>query len=129
MTNKYVLEESQIPTQWYNVIPDLPEPPPPALHPGTREPAGPEDFAPLFPMELIKQEVTQDSYVDIPGEVLDIYKLWRPTPLFRARRLEEALDTPARSFISTKELVQRVHINPTRQYPRRITTPKKGSEN
>ena len=87
-----------MPTQWYNVVPDLPEPPPPALHPGTLEPAGPDDFAPLFPMDLIMQEVTQDSYVDIPGEVLDIYRIWRPTPLFRAHRLEKALDTPAKIF-------------------------------
>lgn len=96
--HKYLLEESQIPTQWYNIVPDLPSPPPPALHPGTHEPAGPDDFAPLFPMELIMQEVSQDSYIDIPGEVLDIYKIWRPSPLFRAHRLEKLLDTPAKIF-------------------------------
>lgn len=96
--HKYLLSEDQMPTRWYNVIPDLPAPPPPALHPGTLEPAGPDDFAPLFPMELIMQEVTQESYVDIPGEVLDIYRIWRPTPLFRARRLEKMLDTPAKIF-------------------------------
>jgi tryptophan synthase beta chain len=96
--HKYLLDESAMPTQWYNIVPDLPAPPPPALHPGTREPAGPEDFAPLFPMELIMQEVSQDSYIDIPGEVLDIYRIWRPTPLFRARRLEKMLDTPAKIF-------------------------------
>jgi len=96
--HKYLLSEDQMPTQWYNIVPDLPEPPPPALHPGTLEPAGPDDFAPLFPMDLIMQEVTQDRYVDIPGEVLDIYRIWRPTPLFRAHRLEKALDTPAKIF-------------------------------
>ncbi len=96
--HKYLLDEDQIPTRWYNIVPDLPEPPPPALHPGTLEPAGPEDFAPLFPMELILQEVSQDSYVDIPEEVLDIYRIWRPTPLFRAHGLERALDTPAKIF-------------------------------
>src|SRR5215510_10303107 len=90
---KIILDESEIPTQWYNVIPDLPAPPPPPLHPGTLQPVGPDDLAPLFPME-----VTGDSYVDIPGEVLDVYRLWRPTPLFRARRLERALHTPARIY-------------------------------
>jgi tryptophan synthase beta chain len=95
---KIILDESEIPTQWYNVIPDLPAPPPPPLHPGTLQPVGPDDLAPLFPMELILQEVTGDSYVDIPGEVLDVYRLWRPTPLFRARRLERALHTPARIY-------------------------------
>jgi len=98
MQHKYILSESDMPTQWYNIIPDLPEPPPPALHPGTLEPAGPDDFAPLFPMDLIMQEVTQESYVDIPEEVLDIYKIWRPSPLFRAHRLEQLLDTPAKIF-------------------------------
>ena len=95
---KFILDESQIPAQWYNVIPDLPAPPPPPLHPGTGQPVGPDDLAPLFPMELIGQEVTGDSYVAIPGEVIDVYKLWRPTPLFRARRLEKALNTPARIY-------------------------------
>jgi tryptophan synthase beta chain len=95
---KFILDESQIPAQWYNVIPDLPAPPPPPLHPGTHQPVGPDDLAPLFPMELIRQEVTADPYVDIPGAVLDVYKLWRPTPLFRARRLEKLLNTPARIY-------------------------------
>ncbi|MDH3704467.1 MAG: TrpB-like pyridoxal phosphate-dependent enzyme [Acidimicrobiia bacterium] len=95
---KVLLDESEMPTQWYNVIPDLPAPPPPPLHPGTLEPAGPDDLAPLFPMALIEQEVTGESYVDIPGGVLDVYRLWRPSPLFRARRLERALDTPAKIF-------------------------------
>jgi len=95
---KFILDESQIPAQWYNVIPDLPAPPPPPLHPGTGQPVGPDDLAPLFPMELIGQEVTGDSYVDIPGDVIDVYTLWRPTPLFRARRLEKALNTPARIY-------------------------------
>ncbi len=92
------LPESKIPTQWYNVIPDLPAPPPPPLHPGTLEPAGPEDLAPLFPMALILQEVSTDSYIDIPGGILDVLRLWRPSPMFRARRLEKALDTPAKIF-------------------------------
>ncbi len=95
---KIVLSESELPTQWYNIIPDLPSPPPPVLHPATHQPVGPEDLAPLFPMDLILQEVSQDRYVDIPAEVLDVYKLWRPSPLYRARRLERALGTPARIY-------------------------------
>jgi tryptophan synthase beta chain len=95
---KILLDESELPTRWYNVIPDLPAPPPPPLHPGTHEPVGPDDLAPLFPMALIEQEVTGERYVDIPGGVLDVYRLWRPSPLFRARRLERALDTPARIY-------------------------------
>ena len=87
-----------MPTQWYNIVPDLPAPPPPPLHPGTLEPAGPDDFAPLFPMALIEQEVSAERYIDIPGGVLDIYRLWRPSPLFRAHRLERLLDTPARIY-------------------------------
>ena len=98
MDTRFVLPQSQIPTAWYNALPDLPEPMQPPLHPGTKEPVGPDDLAPLFPMALIMQEVTSDSYVDIPGGVLDVYKLWRPSPLFRAHRLEKALDTPARIY-------------------------------
>src|SRR3974390_232270 len=94
--HKFVLEESEMPTTWYNLVPDLPSPPPPALHPGTLQPVGPEDFAPLFPMDLILQEVSQDRFVDIPGAVLDVYRQWRPSPLFRAHRLEQRLRTPAR---------------------------------
>ena len=96
--HKYLLTEDQMPTAWYNIIPDLPSPPPPPLHPGTLQPVGPEDLAPLFPLALIEQEVTTDRYVDIPGGVLDVYRQWRPTPLFRAHRLEAALDTPARIY-------------------------------
>ena len=95
---KILLDEAEMPTTWYNIIPDLPAPPPPPLHPGTHEPIGPDDLAPLFAMALIGQEVTGDSYVDIPGEVLDVYRLWRPSPLFRARRLEKLLETPARIY-------------------------------
>jgi tryptophan synthase beta chain len=94
----FLLDETQIPTQWYNLVPDLPAPPPPPLHPGTREPVGPDDLAPLFPMALIQQEVTGERYVDIPGGVLDVYRIWRPSPLVRARRLEKLLDTPAKIF-------------------------------
>jgi tryptophan synthase beta chain len=95
---KYLLQESEMPRQWYNIIPDLPSPPPPPLHPGTREPVGPDALAPLFPMALIMQEVSGDSHIAIPEPVLDVYRLWRPTPLFRARRLEKELGTPARIY-------------------------------
>jgi len=95
---KFTLDESEIPAQWYNVQADLPEPLPPILHPATGKPIGPEDLAPLFPMELIKQEVTTERWIEIPEEVREIYKLWRPTTLFRAHRLEKALDTPAKIF-------------------------------
>ncbi|WP_432942500.1 TrpB-like pyridoxal phosphate-dependent enzyme [Kribbella sp. CA-253562] len=95
---KILLPEDELPTRWYNVLHDLPTPPPAVLHPGTGQPVGPEDLAPLFPMDLILQEVSQDQYVDIPGEVLDVYRLWRPSPLYRAHRLEKALDTPARIY-------------------------------
>jgi tryptophan synthase beta chain len=96
--HKVLLSEDEMPTAWYNVIPDLPAPPPPPLHPGTLQPAGPDDLAPLFPMALIEQEVSSERYIDIPGEVIDVYHLWRPSPLFRARRLEQLLDTPAKIF-------------------------------
>ena len=95
---KIILMEDEQPTQWYNLLADLPTPPPPVLHPGTLQPVGPDDLAPLFPMDLIAQEVTTERYVDIPGAVLDIYRLWRPSPLYRARRLEQALGTPARIY-------------------------------
>jgi tryptophan synthase beta chain len=95
---KILLAESEMPRRWYNIVADLPAPPPPVLHPGTLQPVGPDDLAPLFPMALIQQEVTADRYVDIPEEVLDVYRLWRPSPLFRARRLERALGTPAKIY-------------------------------
>lgn len=95
---RFTLQEKDIPTQWYNVLADVPEPLPPVLHPGTGKPIGPQDLAPLFPMELIKQEVSTERWIDIPDEVREVYKLWRPTTLFRAHRLEKALDTPARIY-------------------------------
>ena len=97
-TNRYLLDDDQMPTSWYNIIPDLPEPPPPPLHPATQQPIGPDDLAPLFPMDLILQEVSTESYIEIPDEVQDVYKLWRATPLHRAHRLERALGTPARIY-------------------------------
>jgi len=95
---KVLLSEEELPTSWYNIQADLPTPLPPPLHPVTREPLGPEDLAPLFPMELIKQEMSQERYIEIPEEVLEVYKLYRPTPLRRAYRLEKELDTPAKIF-------------------------------
>jgi tryptophan synthase beta chain len=95
---RYVLSDDRIPAAWFNVVPHLPEPLQPPLHPGTRQPVGPDDLAPLFPMALIGQEVTAEPWVDIPGEVIDVLRSWRPTPLVRARRLEEALQTPARIY-------------------------------
>ncbi len=97
-TKKFFLDESQIPEQWYNVAADLKTPPPPPLHPATHQPIGPEALAPLFPMELIKQEVSAERHVPIPEEVREAYKLWRPTPLIRATSLEKALDTPAHIY-------------------------------
>ena len=97
-TIKYLLPETEIPRDWYNLIADLPEPPPAVLHPGTHEPVGPDDLAPLFPMSLIMQEVSGERYLEIPEPVRDIYKQWRPSPMFRARRLEKALDTPAKIY-------------------------------
>ncbi|MEU7842830.1 TrpB-like pyridoxal phosphate-dependent enzyme [Micromonospora sp. NPDC049114] len=95
---KFVLPESDIPTTWYNVVPDLPKGLPPMLHPGTREPITAADLEPLFATGMIEQEFTTERDVDIPGPVLDIYRQWRPSPLVRARRLEQALDTPARIY-------------------------------
>jgi tryptophan synthase beta chain len=95
---KYLLEETEIPRAWYNIIPDLPRPLPPVLHPVTKKPVGPDDLAPLFPMELILQEVSTERYIEIPAPVRQIYTQWRPSPLFRARSLEKALDTPARIY-------------------------------
>ncbi|MFN8570022.1 MAG: TrpB-like pyridoxal phosphate-dependent enzyme [Kouleothrix sp.] len=97
-TIKYVLSEDQMPTGWYNIAADLPGPPPPPLHPGTGQPIGPDDLAPLFPIELIMQEVSTAPKIDIPEEVQSVYRQWRPTPLYRARRLERALDTPAKIY-------------------------------
>ena len=103
---KITLSESDIPTHFYNIIPDLPTPMKPPLHPGTRQPIGPEDLAPIFPMELIRQEVSQERFIEIPDEVRDIYRLYRPSPLYRARALEEALDTPAHIYYKSE------HVSP-----------------
>ncbi len=95
---KYLLSEDEMPRAWYNIAPDLPRPPEPVLHPGTKQPVTPDDLAPLFPMALIMQEVSAEPYIEIPEPIRQIYTLWRPSPLYRARRLEKALDTPARIY-------------------------------
>jgi tryptophan synthase beta chain len=97
MRTKFLLDEDHIPTHWYNVLADM-DPPPPPIDPRTGQPVGPEALIPLFPLALIQQEVSTERYIPIPDEVREVYKLWRPTPLFRARRLEQALDTPARIY-------------------------------
>jgi tryptophan synthase beta chain len=104
VTTRFDLPTDQIPTAWYNALPDLPGPMDPPLHPGTREPIGPDDLAPLFPMGLIAQEVSTDPWIDIPGEILEILRLWRPTPLIRATRLEEYLGTPARIYFKDESV-------------------------
>ncbi|MFC1954772.1 pyridoxal-phosphate dependent enzyme, partial [Chloroflexota bacterium] len=95
---KFILDEKDMPTSWYNVLPDLPEPLPAVLHPGRGDSVTPDDFGPLFPMALVMQEFSPESYIDIPEEVQSIYRTWRPTTLFRAHKLEKALDTPAKIF-------------------------------
>jgi tryptophan synthase beta chain len=97
-TTKYLLAEDQIPSAWINVLPSLPEPLDPPLNPQTRAPLGPQDLTPIFPMELIEQEFSPKREIDVPGEVMDVYRLWRPAPLYRARGLEKALDTPAHIY-------------------------------
>ncbi len=102
--SRFLLADSDIPSAWFNVLPSLPEPLQPPLHPGTKEPVGPDDLAPLFPMALIAQEMASQPWIDVPGEVLDILRLWRPTPLVRAERLEQALGTPARIYFKDESL-------------------------
>ncbi|MBW1991940.1 MAG: TrpB-like pyridoxal-phosphate dependent enzyme, partial [Deltaproteobacteria bacterium] len=101
---KILLDEAELPEAWYNLQPDLPKPLPPYLHPATGQPVGPQDLAPIFPMALIEQEVSQERWIPIPEEVRRIYRLWRPTPLHRARRLEVALNTPARIYYKNESV-------------------------
>jgi tryptophan synthase beta chain len=101
---RFDLDAEKMPTAWFNALPVLPEPLQPPLHPATREPVGPDDLAPLFPMALIAQEMAAERWVDIPGEVLDVLRLWRPTPLVRAERLERALGTPARIYFKDESV-------------------------
>ncbi|MTD15392.1 TrpB-like pyridoxal phosphate-dependent enzyme [Nakamurella sp. YIM 132087] len=126
--HKYLLDESEMPTRWYNIVPDLPEPPAPPLHPGTHEPVGPDDLAPLFPMDLILQEVSTESYIDIPDEVQDVYRLWRPSPLFRAHRLEQALGTPARIYYKYEGVSPAGSHKPNTAVPQAFYNAKEGTK-
>jgi predicted alternative tryptophan synthase beta-subunit len=123
---KITLSEAEIPERWYNITVDLPSPPPPPLHPGTGQPIGPEMLAPLFPMGLILQEVSQERFIAIPDEVREVYKLWRPTPLYRARRLERALDTPAHIYYKYEGLALSEATSPIQRSLKPITTNKRG---
>lgn len=101
---RWTLPPDQVPQAWFNALPSLPAPLDPPLHPGTKQPVGPDDLAPLFPLALIAQEVSAEPWVDVPGEVLDVLRLWRPTPLVRATRLEQALGTPARIYFKDESV-------------------------
>ena len=108
---KYLLSENEVPEAWYNIAADLPQPAPPVLHPGTHAPIGPDDLAPLFPLALIRQEASPERHIEIPTEVRRLYQLWRPSPLFRARRLERALGTPARIYYKYEGVkIGRAHV-------------------
>jgi tryptophan synthase beta chain len=126
--HKYVLSEDQMPTTWYNLVADLPTPPPPPLHPGRMDPVGPDDLAPLFPMDLIMQEVTGERYVEIPGGVLDVYRQWRPSPLFRAHRLEQLLDTPARIYYKYEGVSPAGSHKPNTSVPQAYYNAKEGTK-
>jgi tryptophan synthase beta chain len=123
---KFLLSDKEIPEKWYNIQADLPTPLPPPLHPGTGKPLGPADLAPLFPMELIKQEVSTERYIDIPEEVHDIYKQWRPTPLYRARKLEKLLDTPARIYYKYEDVSPAGSHKPNTAIPQAYYNKKEG---
>ncbi len=101
---KILLDENEMPTRWYNILADFPEPLAPPLNPATREPIKPSELEPIFAKELIKQEMSSEKYIDIPQEILDIYKLWRPSPLYRAHRLEKALGTPAKIYYKNESV-------------------------
>ena len=101
---KVFLNEDEMPKQWYNIMADFPTPMSPPLHPGTGQPVGPDDLAPIFPMNLIEQEVSPDRWIDIPDEILQKYCIWRPTPLVRARNLEKALDCPVRIYYKNESV-------------------------
>ena len=115
--NKIYLSSKEMPQQWYNIQPDLPTPLAPPLNPGTKEPIGPEDLAPIFPMELIKQEVSQERWIDIPDELLEVYSMWRPSPLHRAKFLEKELKTPARIYYKNESFSPPGSHKPPRPAP------------
>ena len=117
---KILLPEKDIPENWYNIQADMPNPTLPPLHPGTKQPIGPGRLAPLFPMELIKQEVSKERWIGIPEEVRDIYKIWRPSPLFRAYSFEKLLAPLQKFIISMRVSALRAHINQTPRFRKHI---------
>jgi predicted alternative tryptophan synthase beta-subunit len=119
---KFTLSESDLPKRWYNINADMPVPPNPVLHPGTMEPVTPDFLSVLFPMELILQEISTDQYIDIPEEVRDVYKLYRPTPLLRATRLEKALGTPAHIYYKYEGVSPWAATSPTPPSHKLFTT-------
>ena len=123
---QFNLPQDRIPRAWYNILADLPEPMAPPLHPGTLQPIGPDDLAPLFPMALIMQEVSTEREIEIPDPVRQVYAQWRPSPLFRARRLEKALDTPAKIYYKYEGVSPAGCTSRIRQCRRPITTRWKG---
>ncbi|MCX6829521.1 MAG: TrpB-like pyridoxal phosphate-dependent enzyme [candidate division Zixibacteria bacterium] len=123
---RIMLSEEEIPRAWYNIQPDLPHPLPPPLHPGTLQPIGPNDLAPLFPMGLIMQEVSQERWIEIPNEVREIFKIWRPTPLQRAVRLEKALSTPAQIYFKNESVSPAGSHKPNTSVPQAYYNMKEG---
>jgi tryptophan synthase beta chain len=124
---KYLLDESRMPKAWYNIAADLPVPLPPPLHPGTLQPLGPSDLAPIFPNAIIAQEMSTERYIDIPEPVREVLCQWRPSPLFRARRLEKLLGTPAKIYYKYEGVSRPAATSPTPPCPRPGTTPRKAS--
>jgi len=120
-SKKIILEDKELPEKWYNIQADMPNKPLPPLHPVTKQPIGPEDLSRIFPMELIKQEVSQERWIDIPEEIRDVYRMWRPTPMFRAYNLEKLLDTPAKIYYKYEGVSPAGHINQTLLFRRHIT--------
>jgi tryptophan synthase beta chain len=125
---KIILEEEEIPKAWYNIQADMPELPEPPLNPMTKEPAKPEDFAPIFPMEIVRQEMTTERFIPIPEEVREVYQLWRPTPLYRAKRLEEKLKTPARIYYKWEGVSPPGSHKPNTSIPQAYYNMKEGIE-
>ncbi len=125
---KILLDENEMPKSWYNILPDLPTPLEPPLNPATREPIGPDDLSPIFPMSLIKQEMSQDRYIDIPEEIQDIYRLWRPSPLHRAHRLEAVLKTPAKIYFKNEGVSPPGSHKPNTAVPQAYYNMKEGVE-
>ena len=127
IAKKINLEEKEMPRAWYNIMPDMPNMPEPPLNPGTGQPIGPEDLAPIFPMGLIEQEVSQERWIPIPEEILEIYRLWRPSPLFRAYHLEEVLGTPARIYYKYEGVSPAGSHKPNTSIPQAYYNKKEGT--